>query len=147
MSQDNLSPQNTPNDRKPFCPIHHWRMAHDSGSTKVGPSYRCSYSGCTVRYTAPQGYFELNNLAGSENFVLNAEILCCTYDPQHHPAIVGYAKESVGNRTEESRHWQCLEANCNFSLRQKLSPASSALPNFIPRHAQNVEHDPALWPR
>jgi hypothetical protein len=147
MSQDMLSPQKTPNDLKPFCPIHHWRMAHDSGSTKVGPSYRCSYAACTVRYTQSQGYFELNNPADAQNFVVNAEILCCTYDPQHHPAIVGYAKESIGNRTEESRHWHCLAANCNFSLRQKLSPAPNASSNFVPKHAQNVEHDHALWPR
>ncbi len=73
------------NDLKPFCPIHHWRMAHDSGSTKVGPSYRCSYDGCTVRYTQAQGYFELNNPADAQNFVVNAEILCCTYNPQHRP--------------------------------------------------------------
>jgi hypothetical protein len=155
MSQEVMSPEKTGSDRtrndiKPFCPIHHWRMAHDSGSTKVGPSYRCSYEGCTVRYTQIQGYFELNKPAAARNFVVNAEILCCTYDPQHYPAIVGYAKQSVGHQTEESRHWQCLAADCNFSLRQKLSPALSATnasTNFVPKHAQNVEHDQALWPR
>jgi hypothetical protein len=125
-------------------------MAHDAGSTKVGPSHRCSYLGCTVRYTSAQGYFELNHPTGAQNFVLNAEILCCTYNPQHYPAIVGYAKESVGNQTEESRHWQCLDANCNFSLRQKLSPALSApdaSTTFVSKRAQNAEHDHALWPR
>jgi hypothetical protein len=155
MSQDVMSPEKTANhktrkDLKPFCPIHHWRMAHDAGSTKVGPSYRCSYDGCTARYTAVQGYFELNIPADAQNFVVNAEILCCTYNPQHHPAIVGYSKESVGNRTQESRHWQCLEANCNFSLRQKLSlalSAQNASTTFVPNRAQNVEHDHALWPR
>ena len=145
MSQHVMSTDKMRNDIKPFCPIHHWRMAHDAGSTKIGPSYRCSYDGCTVRYTRAQGYFELNKPAVDQNFVVNAEILCCTYDPQHYPAIVGYAKESVGNQTEESRHWQCLDANCNFSLRQKLSPTQSA-PN-TPEHADNVEHDHALWPR
>jgi hypothetical protein len=134
------------NDIKPFCPIHHWRMAHDSGSTKVGPSYRCSYDGCTVRYTQAQGYFELNNPADAQSFVVHAEILCCTYDPKHYPAIVGYAKESIGDRTEESRHWQCLAANCNFSLRQKLSPVSASNTS-VHKQAQAVEHDHALWPR
>jgi hypothetical protein len=133
------------NDIKPFCPIHHWRMAHDAGSTKIGPSYRCSYEGCTVRYTRAQGYFELKNTEDAQNFVVNAEILCCTYNPQHYPAIVGYAKESIGHQTQESRHWQCLDANCDFSLRQKLSPAQSA-PNVL-EDAQTVEHDHALWPR
>jgi hypothetical protein len=155
MSQDVMSPEKTGdnksrNDIKPFCPMHHWRMAHDAGSTKVGPSYRCSYEGCTVRFTEAQGYFELNNPADARNFVVNAEILCCTYDPRHNPAIVGYAKQSIGHQTEESRHWQCLAENCNFSLRQKLSPALSATnasTNFVPKHAQNVEHDHALWPR
>jgi hypothetical protein len=155
MSQDVMSPEKTGSDKtrndiKPFCPIHHWRMAHDAGSTKVAPSYRCSYEGCTVRFTAAQGYFEFNEPASARNFVVNAEILCCTYDPQHNPAIVGYAKQSIGHQTEESRHWQCLAENCNFSLRQKLSPALSALnasTNFISKHAQNVEHDHALWPR
>jgi hypothetical protein len=142
-----MSPDKMRNDIKPFCPIHHWRMAHDAGSTKVGPSYRCSYDGCTVRYTRPQGYFELKNTEDAQNFVVNAEILCCTYDPKHYPAIVGYAKESIGHQTQESRHWQCLDANCSFSLRQKLSPAQSgpnASTNFAP---DNVEHDHALWPR
>ena len=155
MSPDVMSPEktgsdNTRNDRKPFCPMHHWRMAHDAGSTKVGPSYRCSYDACTVRYTPTQGYFELNNPADAQDFVVNAEILCCTYNPQHHPAIIGYAKESIGNRTEESRHWQCLAADCNFSLRQKLSRALSApnaSTNFVPKRAHNLEHDHVLWPR
>jgi hypothetical protein len=155
MSQDVMPPEKTVdhrsrNDIKPFCPIHHWRMAHDAGSTKVGPSYRCSYNGCTVRYTQAEGYFELNQPADAKDFVVNAEILCCTYNPQHFPAIVGYAKESIGNQTEESRHWQCLAANCDFSLRQTLSPtlsASNASTNFVPKHSQRVEHDHALWPR
>jgi hypothetical protein len=155
MSQDVMSPEKiddnrSRNDIKPFCPIHHWRMAHDAGSTKVSSSYRCSYDGCTVRYTQAQGYFELNKSTDAKDFVVQAEILCCTYNPQHYPAIVGYAKESVGNHTEESRHWQCLATNCNFSLRQKLSPAlsaSNASTNFVPKHAQNVEYDHALCPR
>jgi hypothetical protein len=150
MSPEKTGSDNTGNDRRPFCPIHHWRMAHDAGSTKVGPSYRCSYDACTVRYTPTQGYFELNNPADAQDFVVNAGILCCTYSPQHHPAIIGYAKESIGNRTEESRHWQCLAADCNFSLRQKLSRALSApnaSTNFVPKRAQNLEHDHVLWPR
>jgi hypothetical protein len=150
MSPEKTGSDNTSNDRKPFCPIHHWRMAHDAGSTKVGPSYRCSYDACTVRYTPTQGYFELNKPADAQDFVVNAEILCCTYNPQHHPAIIGYAKESIGNRTEESRHWQCLAADCNFSLRQKLShtlSAPNASTNFVPKRDQNLEHDHALWPR
>jgi len=150
MSQHVMSPDKIRNDIKPFCPIHHWRMAHDAGSSRIGPSYRCSYNGCTVRYIRPKGYFDSHNPGDAQNFVVNAEILCCTYNPEHYPAIVGYAKESVGNQTQESRHWQCLDANCNFSLRQKLSPALSA-PNasatFVPKHDQNVEHDHALWPR
>jgi hypothetical protein len=146
MSQQVISPDKMRNDIKPFCPIHHWRMAHDAGSSKVGSSYRCSYLGCTVRYTRAQGYFTSYNPADGQNFVVNAEILCCTYDPKHYPAIVGYAKESIGNRTEESRHWQCLDANCNFSLRQKLSPASASH-NFVLKQAHDVEHDHDLWPR
>jgi len=150
MSQEKIADNKSGNDIKPFCPIHHWRMAHDAGSTKVSSSYRCSYDGCTVRYTQAQGYFELNQPFGANDFVVQAEILCCTYNPQHYPAIVGYAKESIGNHTEESRHWQCLAANCDFSLRQKLSPAlsaSNASTTFVPKHAQNAEHDHALWPR
>jgi len=146
MSQNVISPDKMRNDIKPFCPIHHWRMAHDAGSSKVGPSYRCSYHGCTVRYTRAQGYFDLHSLADAQHFVVNAEILCCTYNPKHFPAIVGYAKESIGDQTEESRHWQCLDANCIFSLRQKLSPASASN-TFVPKRAQDVEHDHALWPR
>jgi hypothetical protein len=151
MSAEKTGNDTTRGALKPFCPVHHWRMAHDSGSTKVGPSYHCNYDGCTVRYTPAQGYFELNNLAGAQNFVVSAEILCCTYNPQHYPAIVGYAKESISNQTEESRHWQCLAADCNFSLRQKLSASLSA-PNasttVVRKHAtRNAEHDHALWPR
>jgi len=150
MSQHVIFPDKMRNDIKPFCPIHHWRMAHDAGSSKVGSSNRCSYDGCTVRYTRAQGYFNSHNPADAQEFVVNAEILCCTYDPKHYPAIVGYAKESIGNRTEESRHWQCLDANCNFSLRQKLSAvlsAPDASTNLVTKHTQNVEHDHALWPR
>jgi hypothetical protein len=150
MSLNAMSPEKTRNDIKPFCPIHHWRMAHDAGSTKVGPSYHCNYDGCTVLYTQSQGYFDLNKTAETEDFVVSAEILCCTYNPEHHPAIVGYAKESAGNRTDESRHWQCLAADCKFSLRQKLSPslsASNGATTFAPKRAQNMEHDHALWPR
>jgi hypothetical protein len=152
MSQDVMSPEKTGidkarNDIRPFCPVHHWRMAHDSGSTKIGPSYRCSYGGCGVRYTAAQGYLEQNNPAGVQNFVVDAEILCCTYNPKHFPAIVGYAKQSVANQTEESRHWQCLDKGCSFSLRQKLSPALSETSTFVSNHAHLVEHDHALWPR
>jgi hypothetical protein len=131
---------------KPFCPIHHWRMAHDSGSNKVGPSYRCSFDGCAVRYTSAQGYFEPNKPAGAQDFIVNAEILCCTYNPQHYPAIVGYAKESIGTRTEESRNWQCLAATCNFSLRQKLSQAASTNTVLL-KHTQSEEYDHALWLR
>jgi hypothetical protein len=154
MSQDTLSTEKTGNglkrsDIKPFCPIHHWRMAHDSGSNKVGPSYHCNYDGCTVLYTETQGYFELSNPTDARNFVIDAEILCCTYDPQHHPAIVGYAKESVGNRTEEFRQWRCLAPACKFSLRQKLSLGKSAHHRptaFVPSDRE-VERDHALWPR
>ncbi|HEX3543308.1 MAG TPA: hypothetical protein VHT31_02180 [Candidatus Acidoferrum sp.] len=144
MSQENLR-----NDTRPFCPVHHWRMAHDAGSNRVGASYRCSHDGCGVGYTLTRGYFDSNNAGDYQNFVVNAEILCCTYNPQHYPAIVGYAKESIGQRTEESRHWKCLAAKCKFALRQKLSPSSAANAsnNFVPKHAHSVEHDHALWPR
>lgn len=145
-----MSQEKTPNHLKPFCPTHHWRMAHDSGSTKVGPSYRCNFEGCTVRYTAAQGYFELNNPANAQDFGVRAELLCCTYNPQHNPAIIGYAKQSLGNQTEETRQWQCLAESCNFSVRQKLLTAKSAreaLVTFVPSHVQDAERDHALWPR
>jgi hypothetical protein len=75
MSLNAMYLEKTRNDIKPFCPIHHWRMAHDVGSTKVGPSYHCNYDGCTVLYTQSQGYFDLNKTAETEDFVVSAELL------------------------------------------------------------------------
>jgi hypothetical protein len=105
---------------KPFCPVHHWRMAHDAGSNKVTPSYRCSYESCAVRYTATEGYFESGKTSGDQTFLSGLETVACKYNHEHHPRIIGYAKESNGDRTEEWRHWQCFEANCDFAHRQKL---------------------------
>jgi hypothetical protein len=110
---------------KPFCPIHHWRMTCDSGSGKVSLSYRCSYKNCTVRHTPSEGYFETGKEAGNGAFLAQVQAISCDHDRDHHPCIVGYAKESRGNQTEEWRHWQCLTEKCDFSLTQKLSPMES----------------------
>jgi hypothetical protein len=109
---------------KPFCPVHHWRMALDAGSSKVAESYRCSYEKCGVRYTLLQGYFEVGQQASGVSLA-DLEAIACERDPNHHPCIVGYAKDSHGNQTEEWRHWQCLTEKCAFSLRQKLSPSEA----------------------
>jgi hypothetical protein len=109
---------------KPFCPIHHWRMAHDSGSNKVEPSYRCSFETCTMRYSLAAGYFEAATPTDAAS-LSHLEIVACKQNREHHPSIVSYAKESVGSQSEEWREWRCFADNCGFSVTQKLSPAES----------------------
>jgi hypothetical protein len=116
---------------KPFCPVHHWRMAFDAGS-RVSQSYRCSYEKCDVRFAPSQGYFEVGQQA-SVVFPAALEAIPCERDPNHHPCIVGYAKDSHGNQTEEWRHWQCLAEGCAFSLRQKLLPSEALTPTVQAR--------------
>lgn len=112
-----------PDGIKPFCPVHHWRMAYDSGSSKVSLSFRCGYEACSVRYTPSDGYFKTGKAARDADFLLSVEAIPCKHDREHHPCVVGYAKESHGERTEEWRNWQCPAEKCDFSLRQQLSPA------------------------
>jgi hypothetical protein len=127
---------------KPFCPVHHWRMAHDSGSSKVRPSYRCSYESCPMRYAFATGYFEAGKRSGDRALLSFLEIVSCKHNADHHPCIVGYAKESDGGQTEEWRQWQCSVENCEFSLRQKLSRADAArieAIHFAPQSAAKGE--------
>ena len=135
---------------KPFCPIHHWRMSHDAGSSKVQPSYRCNYESCTLRYTVAEGYFETGDTSGDSSLLSELQTVACLNNREHHPCIVGYAKESFGNQTQEWRHWECVTDGCDFSLRQKLSPTESARRNavtFVPAHSQSTLLDFALSKR
>jgi hypothetical protein len=114
---------------KPFCPIHHWRMAHYSTTgSQAGSSaevfYRCSFENCTQRYSVVAGYYDSNNLPG-DGFQSHLEIVTCKQNREHYPCIVSYAKESVGSQTEEWRQWRCFADNCSFSVTQKLSQQES----------------------
>jgi hypothetical protein len=112
-------------DIKPFCPIHHWRMALNPRSVKASASYQCSFVQCNVRFAASLGYFEAPKEAASDAFLASLELVSCTHSREHHPCIVGYAKESQGQHTEEWRHWQCSAEQCDFTTRQKLSSAQA----------------------
>ncbi len=105
---------------RPFCPVHHWRMAYDSGSTKVADSYRCAHAKCTVHFTPGEGYFEAENLSDAADFHSRIENISCTHDSEHHPCVVGYAKESHAEQTVEWRSWKCSAEGCDFSTRQRL---------------------------
>ena len=80
---------------KPFCPVHHWRMSHDPGSSKVQPSYRCNFESCTLRYTVAEGYFEVGQASDDSSLLSELETVACQNNREHHPCIVGYAKESA----------------------------------------------------
>jgi hypothetical protein len=103
-----------------FCPVHHWRMAYDAGSGKVAPSHRCVFGECTIHFTPSHGYFELGT-SGEKNSLSHIESIACRHNRDHHLHIVGYAKESQGERTEEWRTWKCATEGCDFSTRQRLS--------------------------
>lgn len=110
---------------KPFCPVHHWRMAYDSTTGKAWNSaevfYRCSFETCTMRFSLAAGYYDSNNPEADPVSLAHLETLTCHQNREHHPCIVSYAKESVGSQTEEWRQWRCFSDNCNFSFTQKLS--------------------------
>jgi len=103
-----------------FCPVHHWRMAYDAGSSKVAPSHRCVFGKCTIHFTPSHGYFELGT-SGEKNFLSRIESIGCQHNRDHHLHIVGYAKESMGEQTEEWRTWKCSTEGCDFSTRQRLA--------------------------
>ena len=109
---------------RPFCPIHHWRMAHDAGSAKVPDSFRCSFENCATRFSAVDGYFEAGRPTNDRELLARLEIVTCKLNHDHQPCITGYAKESIGGATEEWRQWQCFTAECDFFVRQKLSPVN-----------------------
>lgn len=110
-----------------FCPVHHWRMAYDAGSGKVPSSHRCVFRKCTIRFTPSQGYFEAAMIPADRNFLTRIESIACPHDHHHHPCIVGYAKESLGEQTEEWRAWKCSAEGCDFSIRRRLSSAEPAV--------------------
>jgi hypothetical protein len=110
-----------------FCPVHHWRMAYDAGSSKVAPSHRCVFGKCTILFTPTQGYFEAGKTPGDSNFLARVESIACLHDRDHHPHIVGYAKESLAGQTEEWRTWKCSVQGCDFATRQRLSSAEPAI--------------------
>jgi hypothetical protein len=103
-----------------FCPVHHWRMAYDAGSSKVAPAHRCVFGKCTIHFTPSHGYFELGT-RDEKNFLSHIESIGCQHNRDHHLHIVGYAKESQGEQTEEWRTWKCSVEGCDFSTRQRLS--------------------------
>ncbi|MDP9339528.1 MAG: hypothetical protein M3P45_11735 [Acidobacteriota bacterium] len=114
---------------KPFCPVHHWRMAHDSSTGKAGNSaesfYRCSFESCTMRFSLAAGYHDSSHPAGDHASLSHLETVTCQKNREHHPCIVSYAKESQGSQTEEWRQWRCFSDNCSFSMTQKLSQEES----------------------
>ena len=110
-----------------FCPVHHWRMAYDAGSSKVAPSHRCVFGKCTIRFTPTQGYFEAGKTPGDSNFLARVESIACLHDRDHHLHIVGYAKESRGEQTEEWRTWKCSVEGCDFTTRQRLPSVGPAV--------------------
>src|SRR5450432_1581219 len=112
---------------RPFCPAHHWRMAYDAGSSKVPSSHRCVFGKCTMRFTPSQGYFEGAKTPGDTNFLARIESIACQHDRDHYLCIVGYAKQSVGEQTEEWRTWKCSTEGCDFSARQRLSSIEPAV--------------------
>jgi hypothetical protein len=134
-----MSDQNN-NLLKPFCPVHHWRMAWDNGSAKSTASFRCNFDKCNIHYSASQGYFELGKTSGDPDLVARAQIVACQRHGEHHPAIVGYIKEALGQRSDEWRQWQCLAQRCEFSTRQKLLAEKSEIPKSSRIHAANREH-------
>ena len=113
------------NALKPFCPVHHWRMAYDSTTGKAWNSaevfYRCSFETCTMRFSVAAGYYDSNDPSGGQVLLAHLETLACQKDRDHHPCIVSYAKESMGSQTEEWRQWRCFTDNCSFTVTQKLS--------------------------
>ena len=109
-----------------FCPVHHWRMAYDAGSSKVAPAHRCVFGKCTIRFTPTQGYFEAGKASGDSKFLARIESIACRHNCDHHLHIVGYAKESQGEETEEWRSWKCSMEGCDFSTRQRLSSVAPA---------------------
>jgi hypothetical protein len=111
---------------KPFCPVHHWRMALDPSPSGAAPSYRCNYDQCKLRYSIADGYFETGRRPGDQNFLAEISVVHCQHSREHHPCIVGYTKDSQGSDTEEWRQWQCLASGCEFSRKQKLAVASSS---------------------
>jgi hypothetical protein len=138
---------NLPKGIKPFCPVHHWRMAHDAGSSRVSPSYRCSYDGCTLRYTLEEGYFEAGSPASDRQLLSHVENITCKVDREHRPCIVSYAKESNGDQTEEWRQWQCFAEDCDFTVRQKLSSANAGKQQAASpacQHSWSAQHEHAL---
>jgi hypothetical protein len=114
---------------KPFCPVHHWRMAYDSATGKAWNSaetfYRCSFETCTMRFSLAAGYYDSTNPSGDRAFLAHLEAVTCQQNREHHPCIVSYAKESLGSHTEEWRQWRCFSDNCSFSVTQKLSQQES----------------------
>ena len=110
---------------RPFCPVHHWRMAHDVGEGQGSVTFRCSFEKCAMRFSAADGYFESGRPANDRELLKRLEIVTCRLDHEHQPCITGYAMESIGGATEEWRQWQCFTKTCDFSLRQKLSPAGN----------------------
>ncbi len=136
---------------KPFCPVHHWRMAHDAitGKAEQGAEvfYRCSFENCTMRFSLAAGYSDANNLSGDRAFLAHLEPVTCKQNPEHHPCIVSYAKESVGSQTEEWRQWRCFSENCSFSVTQKLSQQESKRiqsAGFAPKSLPAAQHQHAF---
>jgi hypothetical protein len=118
-------------------------MAHDAGGGKVPAFFRCSFENCAMHFSAADGYFESGRPAGDRDLLNRLEILTCKLNHDHHPCITGYAMESIGGATEEWRQWQCFTKECDFSLRQKLSPASNKpkLSGLVNARAQRPQHE------
>jgi hypothetical protein len=116
-----MSDQNNSAALKPFCPVHHWRMAWDHGSSKTPAAFRCGVEKCNIRFSAAQGYFEAGKTSGDRAFLARVESVPCHLHREHHAAIVGYIKEAHGNQTDEWRQWQCFAEKCRFATKQKLS--------------------------
>ncbi len=136
---------------KPFCPVHHWRMAYDSATGKDWNSsetfYRCSFETCTMRFSLAAGYYDSNNPSGDHAFLSQLETVACRNNREHHPCIVSYARESLGSQTEEWRQWRCFDDDCNFSFTQKLSQQESKRiqsAGFAPKSLPAAQHQHAF---
>ncbi len=130
MAEEN--PSRTPHgefklsrDLKPLCARHDHVMAYDEdgirwkeGLEKHSPyqevsSYHCGYFGCSVRYTAGEGYFTVVDTPDHPHFMEEpgANIFQC---PEHRTWM--YRSGEPG----DSR-WRCAVEGCRHSHDEKTA--------------------------
>jgi hypothetical protein len=103
---------------KPLCPRDNHVMKYESGSSRANTgdraSYRCGYTGCSVRYNSTDGYFTLLGMPG-HTYTVDEPGVNTVKCPRHNQWL--YRRENID--AEPGVRWCCGVEGCDYGYYAK----------------------------